>query len=53
MEKEGHQANDYTDEDNNYTDDEDSKDEDYTPEPETAPKRLKRHTAEQIRELRA
>ena len=31
--------------------DEDYNDEDYTPEPETASKRQKRHTPEQIREL--
>lgn len=57
MEKEEQQANDYTDEDTDYTDDEEEEDynddEDYTPEPETASKRQKRHTLEQIRELRA
>jgi hypothetical protein len=56
MEKEEQQANDYTDEDTDYTDDEEedyNDDEDYTPEPETASKRQKRHTLEQIRELRA
>jgi hypothetical protein len=57
MEKEEQQANDYTDEDTDYTDEEEEEDynddEDYTPEPETASKRQKRHTLEQIRELRA
>ena len=53
MEEEGHQVNDYTDKDTDYTDDEDYNDEDYTPELETASKRQKRHTPEQIQELRA
>ena len=51
MEEEGHKVNDYTNEDTDYTDDEDYNDEDYTPELETASKRQKRHTPEQIQEL--
>jgi hypothetical protein len=53
MEEGQQQVNAYTDEDTDYTDDEDYNDEDYTQEPETASKRQKRHTPEQIRELRA
>ncbi|XP_066393860.1 homeobox-leucine zipper protein ROC6-like [Miscanthus floridulus] len=53
MEEEGHKVNDYTNEDTDYTDDEDYNDEDYTSELETASKRQKRHTPEQIQELRA
>jgi hypothetical protein len=53
MEEEGQKVNAYTDEDIDFTDDEDYNDEDYTPKPETASKRQKRHTPEQIRELRA